>query len=196
MAATDLDARLHGIIAPVVAAMGLELVRIQLNGQPGSLTLQVMAEDPATGQMTIDQCARLSRALDEPLDAADPISGEYALEVSSPGIDRPLTRRGDWEKWVGHEVKLKLEPKLDGRGRATGDIVGLDGDHVLLTGKDGEDMRLPLANVTAAKLVLTNRLIAAARPLDPTGADEIIESGASDVADNDNETPDTDIAED
>lgn len=194
MAPTDLDARLHAIIAPVVAAMGLDLVRIQLSGQPGSLTLQVMAEDPATGQLTIDQCARLSRALDLPLDEADPINGEYALEVSSPGIDRPLTRPKDWLAWIGHEAKMKLEPKLDGRARAHGDIAGLDGDHVLLTTKVGELLRLPLEQIQGAKLVLTDRLIRESRPLDPTGADEIIEVGAP--ADNDNETPDNDPSED
>ena len=175
MTATTLQDRLHAIIAPVVAAMGLELVRIQLSGQAGSLTLQVMAEDPATGQLTIDQCTKLSRALDAPLDEADPIDGEYALEVSSPGIDRPLTRRKDWEAWTGHEVRLKLESKLDGRARAHGDIAGLDGDDVLITERSGGTLRLPLAAIESAKLVLTNRLIAATRPLDASGADEIIE---------------------
>ncbi|OYQ26160.1 ribosome maturation factor [Sandarakinorhabdus cyanobacteriorum] len=194
MAPTDLDARLHAIIAPVVAAMGLDLVRIQLSGQPGSLTLQVMAEDPATGQLTIDQCTKLSRALDLPLDEADPISGEYALEVSSPGIDRPLTRHKDWQAWTGHEVKLKLEPKVDGRARVVGDIAGLDGDDALVTTKDGVTLRLPLDHIKGAKLVLTDRLIKESRPLDPTGADEIIETG--DPADNDNETPDNDPSED
>ena len=198
MAPTDLDARLDAIIAPIVVAMGLELVRIQLSGQPGSLKLQVMAEDPATGQLTLDQCAALSRALDLPLDEADPIASEYALEVSSPGIDRPLTRPADWAKWAAHEVRIKLEPKVDGRVRVHGDIDGLDGNDVLITGKDGNTLRLPLASISGAKLVLTNRLIAASRPLDASGADEIIESGGPDSsrADNDNETPDTDTAED
>jgi ribosome maturation factor RimP len=196
LAQTDLDARLNSIIAPVVVAMGLELVRIQLSGQPGNLTLQVMAEDPATGQLTIDQCARLSRALDQPLDEADPINSEYHLEVSSPGIDRPLTRRVDFERWTGHEARLKLDPQVDGRARAHGDIAGVDGDDLLLTNKVGELLRLPLASVHQAKLVLTDRLIAATRPLDPTGADEIIESGPIEAADNDNETPDTDLSED
>ena len=199
MAPTDLDARLDAIIAPIVAAMGLDLVRIQLSGQPGGLTLQVMAEDPATGQLTLDQCAALSRALDLPLDEADPIAGEYSLEVSSPGIDRPLTRPADWAKWAGHEVRLKLEPKVDGRARVHGDIVGLDGDTLdgdwaIVAGKDGTTLRLPLASIKGAKLVLTDRLIAASRPLDATGADEIIETGAA--AHNDNETPDSDTAED
>jgi ribosome maturation factor RimP len=194
LAQTDLDARLTAIVAPVVAAMGLDLVRVMLSGQPGSLTLQVMAEDPATGQLTIDQCAKLSRALDQPLDEADPIAGEYHLEVSSPGIDRPLTRAHDWVRWMGHEAKMVLEPKVDDRARATGTIVGLDGEDVLLTTKVGAPLRLPLANIKQAKLVLTDRLIAESKPLDPTGADEIIESSAA--ADNDNETPDTDFSED
>lgn len=194
MAQTDLDTRLTAIIAPVLAAMGLDLVRVMLSGQPGNLTLQVMAEDPATGQLTIDQCAKLSRALDQPLDEADPITSEYHLEVSSPGIDRPLTRPADWTRWVGHEAKMALEPKVDDRARATGTIAGLDGDVVLLTTKVGAELRLPLANIKQAKLVLTDRLIAESKPLDPTGADEIIESSAP--ADNDNETPDTDFSED
>lgn len=195
---TDLDARLASIIAPVVTAMGLELVRIQLSGQPGSFTLQVMAEDPATGQLTLDQCAALSRALDLPLDEADPIDGEYALEVSSPGIDRPLTRRIDWQNWLGHEARLKLDPPVDGRVRAHGEISALEGEEVVITGKTGGELRLPLANIRAAKLVLTDRLIAATRPLDTSGADEIIESGPllGSPADNDNETPDHDPSED
>lgn len=198
MAQTDLDARLKAIIAPVVAAMGLDLVRILLSGQPGSLTLQVMAEDPATGQLTIEQCARLSRALDQPLDEADPIAGEYHLEVSSPGIDRPLTRPGDWARWVGHEARMVLEPKVEDRARASGTIAGLDGDDVLLTTKVGAALRLPLSSIQQAKLVLTDRLIAESKPLDATGADEIIESSPEPdtAADNDNETPDNIHSED
>lgn len=198
MAQTDLDARLSAIIAPVVVAMGLDLVRVMLSGQPGSLTLQIMAEDPATGQLTIEQCARLSRALDGPLDEADPLTGEYHLEVSSPGIDRPLTRPGDWSRWAGHEAKMVLEPKVEDRARASGIIVGLDGDDVLLTTKVGAALRLPLASIRQAKLVLTDRLITESKPLDPTGAEEIIESSpdTDQAADNDNETPDTEFSED
>lgn len=198
MVQTDLDARLTAIIAPVVATMGLDLVRVMLSGQPGSLTLQIMAEDPATGQLTIEQCARLSRALDQPLEEADPIAGEYHLEVSSPGIDRPLTRPADWTRWLGHEAKMVLEPKVDDRARASGIIAGLDGEDVLLTSKVGAALRLPLANIKQAKLVLTDRLIAESKPLDPSGADEIIESGpdTDTAADNDNETPDTEFSED
>lgn len=179
------DSRLRAIIEPVVTGMGFELVRIQLSGQLGGLTLQVMAEDPATGQLTLDQCAAISRALDLPLDEADPIDQEYALEVSSPGIDRPLTRPQDWQRWTGHEAKLRLEPKIDGRGRAQGDIVGVEGDDVVLDIKGQGPVRLPLANIQGAKLVLTNRLIAETRPLDASGADELIETSPDDLA-NDN----------
>lgn len=173
--AAALSKTLDAIIAPVVATLGFDLVRIQLTGKAGDLTLQVMAEDPATGQLTLGQCAEISRALDLPLEEADPIDSEYALEVSSPGIDRPLTRRADWERWTGHEVRVKLEPPVDGRARAHGVISGLDGDMVTLTVKTVGAIVLPLAAITAAKLVLTPALIKATRPLDASDADELIE---------------------
>lgn len=184
--AADTLAELNALIAPVVADLGFDLVRVQLMGKPGELTLQVMAEDPATGQLTLEECARISRALDLPLEEADPIDGEYALEVSSPGIDRPLTRRGDWEKWQGHEVRLKLEPAVDGRARAHGVIGALEDDMIVLEVKSIGPIRLPLAAITAAKLVLTPRLIAASKPLDADGADELIE-GPDDGPANDND---------
>lgn len=156
--------------------MGFAVVRIQLAGQPGGKVLQVMAEDPATGQLTLDQCAAISRALDLPLDEADPIPGEYALEVSSPGIDRPLTRLSDWQRWQGHEAKLSLTAAIDGRVRAAGVIGDVDGDIITLTLKSGEALALSFGDIAAAKLVLTDRLIAETRPLDSSGADEIIET--------------------
>lgn len=188
----DLAQRLDAVIAPVVATLGYDLVRIQLAGKPGGLTLQVMAEDPATGQLTLGQCAEISRALDLPLETADPIPGEYALEVSSPGIDRPLTRPADWDRWIGHEVRLKIDPPVDGRARAHGVIGARDGDRVTLAIKSVGDIVLPLPAITAAKLVLTPALLKATRPLDASGADEIIE--LPDIppdSDNDND-PDND----
>jgi ribosome maturation factor RimP len=171
----DLSATLDAIIAPIVTDLGYELVRVQLMGKAGEQTLQIMAEDPATGQLTLGQCAEISRALDLPLDEADPIDGEYALEVSSPGIDRPLTRRKDWERWTGHEVRLKLDPQVDGRARAHGVISALEGDSVILEVNSVGPVTLPLAAISAAKLVLTPKLIKATRPLDSSGADELIE---------------------
>ncbi len=143
-AAADLAATLDAIIAPVVADLGYDLVRIQLSGKPGDMTLQVMAEDRGTGQLTLGQCAEISRALDLPLEEADPIESEYALEVSSPGIDRPLTRRSDWEKWVGHEVRLKLDPPVDGRARAHGVIIGIESDMVTLEVKSVGPVACPM----------------------------------------------------
>ncbi len=196
MTAADLAVTLDAIIAPVVAELGYDLVRIQLSGKPGDMTLQVMAEDRTTGQLTLGQCAEISRALDLPLEEADPIESEYALEVSSPGIDRPLTRRSDWEKWAGHEVRLKLDPPVDGRARAHGVISGIESDVVTLDIKSVGPVALPFAAISAAKLVLTPRLINATRPLDASGADDVIElpeiadenTADNDAADNDNDT--------
>ena len=196
MTAADLAVTLDALIAPVVADLGYDLVRVQLSGKPGNMTLQIMAEDRATGQLTLGQCAEISRALDLPLEEADPIESEYALEVSSPGIDRPLTRRHDWEKWAGHEVRLKLDPPVDGRARAHGVIGGIAADLVTIEVKSVGPIVLPFAAISAAKLVLTPKLINATRPLDASGADEVIElpeiAGDSaadfDSADNDNDT--------
>jgi ribosome maturation factor RimP len=139
--------------------------------------------------LTLGQCAEISRALDLPLEEADPIDGEYALEVSSPGIDRPLTRRIDWERWTGHEVRVKLDPPVDGRARAHGVISALDGDNVTLTVKSVGAVVLPLAAISAAKLVLTPALIKATRPLDASDADELIElPETAGEHDNDNDT--------
>jgi ribosome maturation factor RimP len=196
LTAADLATTLDAIIAPVVADLGYDLVRVQLSGKPGDMTLQVMAEDRDTGQLTLGQCAEISRALDLPLEEADPIESEYALEVSSPGIDRPLTRRSDWEKWAGHEVRLKLDPPVDGRARAHGVIAGIAADLVTIEVKSIGPIVLPFAAISAAKLVLTPKLINATRPLDASGADEVIElpeiadenAGDPGSADNDNDT--------
>lgn len=171
----DLDATLAAIITPVVDAMGFALVRIQLAVQEGGRVLQIMAEDPATGQLTLDQCAALSRALDLPLEEADPIPGDYALEVSSPGIDRPLTRVRDFEQWAGFDVKLALKSPVDGRGRAQGVLGALEDDRITIELKSGTRLAIALDNIASAKLVLTDRLLAATRPLDASGADEVIE---------------------
>jgi ribosome maturation factor RimP len=189
LTATDLAVTLDAIIAPVVVDLGYDLVRIQLSGKPGDMTLQVMAEDRTTGQLTLGQCAEISRALDLPLETADPIDGEYALEVSSPGIDRPLTRRSDWEKWAGHEVRLKLDPAIDGRARAHGVIIDITSDMVSIDVKTVGAIILPFAAISAAKLVLTPKLINATRPLDSSGADELIELPeiTDDLADPDND---------
>lgn len=189
----SLNATLEALVAPIIADLGYALVRVQMNGRPGSQTLQIMAEDPATGQLTLAQCSEISRALDEPLDAADPIEGEYALEVSSPGIDRPLTRPADWTRWAGHEVRLKLSQALNegpqaGRVAMKGLIIGLDDAGVQIDIPGSGQVALPLSLIASAKLVLTNKLIAATRPLEALDADELIDEPDTDSEpDNDND---------
>lgn len=177
----DLDA-LTAIIAPEAEAMGLSLVRVAFFGGESEPTLQVMAERPETRQLTIDDCATLSRRISEQLDALeeagrDPIDQAYRLEVSSPGIDRPLTRRGDFADWAGHEAKIALKEKLDGRQRFNGLLVGIDGDVVTVIDKEEVEHHLPFDAIDTAKLVLTDKLIAATIPLSSDGADELEEEG-------------------
>lgn len=161
---TALARQLHDLIEPTVIAAGFALVRVRLF-ERADLTLQVMAEDPATGQMTIDDCAMLSGQLSELLDAADPIAEAYVLEVSSPGIDRPLTRAADFARWAGHEARLTLGAPItiDGRTRRKlrGLLLGCADGMVELRPDAAADVRLPLADIVDAKLVLTDALIAA-----------------------------------
>lgn len=177
----DLDA-LHAIIAPEAEAMGLALVRVAFFGGESDPTLQVMAERPDTRQLTIDDCADLSRRISVQLDALeeagkDPIDQAYRLEVSSPGIDRPLTRRSDFADWAGHEAKVALKEKLDGRQRFNGLLVGIEGDVVTILDKEEVEHKLPFDAIDTAKLVLTDKLIAATVPLSAEGADEMEEEG-------------------
>ena len=143
---------LNAIIAPEAEAMGLALVRVAFFGGEEDPTLQVMAERPDTRQLTIDDCADLSRRISDRLDALeeageDPIEGAYRLEVSSPGIDRPLTRPADFADWAGHEARITLAEKLNGRKQFKGDLAGIEGDNVIIV--DGEEVRhkLPFAAI-------------------------------------------------
>lgn len=162
--------------------MGLSLVRVAFFGGESDPTLQVMAERPETRQLTIDDCADLSRRISVQLDALeeagkDPIDQAYRLEVSSPGIDRPLTRRNDFADWAGHEAKVALKEKRDGRQRFNGLLVGIDGDVVTIVDKEEVAHKLPFDAIDTAKLVLTDKLIAATIPLSVDGADELEEEG-------------------
>jgi ribosome maturation factor RimP len=151
---------LDSLIAPAVEAAGYRLVRLRVKGATRK-TLQVMAERP-DGQMDVDDCAALSRALSEVLEAADPIADEYVLEVSSPGIDRPLTAETDFARFAGHEARVEMTQGLDGRKRFKGLLIGLDQHDVLLDVSDeGETRRVRLnaSDIAEAKLVLTDRLI-------------------------------------
>lgn len=154
------DVRLLELLDPVADATGYGIVRLRLMGGSETRRLQVMAERPSDGDMNVEDCARLSRAFSEVLDAADPISGEYTLEVSSPGIDRPLTRLQDFEAYEGYEVKLELDRLAEGRKRFRGVLAGVEGDQVGidLEGEDATAM-VPFAWIVEAKLVLNDRLM-------------------------------------
>jgi ribosome maturation factor RimP len=151
---------LEALLTPVVEAAGYRLVRSRLKGGEKK-TLQIMAERE-DGQMNVEDCAALSRALSEMLDAADPIADDYVLEVSSPGIDRPLTRAQDFGRYAGHEVRIELGRGLEGRKRFKGLLIGLEAGDVLMDVAEEKDIRrvsLPLSDIAEAKLVLTDRLV-------------------------------------
>jgi ribosome maturation factor RimP len=154
--------RLETLIAPLADALGYVLVRVRLSGSSPP-TLQVMAERP-DGTMDVDDCAKLSRSISDAFEKEDPIEGEYVLEVSSPGIDRPLTRRRDYEDYSGHVAKLDLKFPLDGRKRVKGILRGLRGEDVLVetdlgAGKTPGELAVPYLSIGEAKLLLTDELI-------------------------------------
>ena len=151
------DARLLELLDPVAEAAGYEIVRLRLMGGEHARRLQVMAETPE-GEMNVEDCARLSRALSEVLDAADPLSGEYTLEVSTPGVDRPLTRLKDFEVFEGHEARVELDRMAEGRKRFRGELAGVEGDQVAMN-LEGEAALIPFAWILEAKLILTDRLM-------------------------------------
>ena len=154
------DARLLELLDPVAEAAGYDIVRLRLMGGEKQRRLQIMAERPADGDMNVEDCARLSRAISEVLDAADPIAGEYLLEVSSPGVDRPLTRLKDFETFEGHEARLELDRLAEGRKRFRGKLAGVDGDNVAIDLEGEEHTALvPFAWIIEAKLVLTDELM-------------------------------------
>ena len=153
---------LADLIEPVADATGYELVRVRLTGS-GTRTLQIMAERP-DGSMTAEDCAILSRAIGPVLDEADPIPGQYVLEVSSPGVDRPLTRLKDFERWAGFEAKLELDRMAEGRKRFRGVLAGVEEGAVGIDlPEEEETVFLPFDWIREAKLVLTDELMEAAR---------------------------------
>jgi ribosome maturation factor RimP len=159
-AKTAEDRRLLELLDPVAEGHGFEIVRLRLMGG-ATRRLQIMAEDPATHDFTVDQCADLSRAVSEVLDAADPITGEYVLEVSSPGVDRPLTRPKDFDTYEGLEAKVELDRLVEGRKRFRGQLAGTEGDNVAinLEGESEETALVPFAWISEAKLVLNDELM-------------------------------------
>jgi len=156
-------ARVSGVAEPVLQGMGYRLVRIRISGEAGC-TVQIMAERP-DGTMQLEDCEAISRALSPVLDIADPIDRAYRLEISSPGIDRPLVRRSDFERFTGHLVKIEMAVAHQNRKRFRGLVGGVEGDAVRITRDDvptdqEADVLLPMADIGEAKLVLTDELIA------------------------------------
>jgi ribosome maturation factor RimP len=181
-------AELTRLIEPEAQAEGLALVRVKMTGGTSDPTLQVMAERPDTRQLTLEDCARLSRRLSDMLDAleeqgADPIEESYRLEVSSPGIDRPLTRLSDYDDWKGHEARIHPHEPYNGRKQLSGDLIGVDGEDVRIDVKGLGETAIPFASIRNAKLLMTDRLIKATAPLSAAGADveEIEDSNDTEV---------------
>ena len=163
---TQEDRDLIEMLDPVAQSLGYEIVRLRLMGGTEQRRLQIMAEHPlledgSGGDMNVEDCAKLSRAVSEVLDAADPIAGEYTLEVSSPGIDRPLTRLKDFEDYAGLEARIELDRVAEGRKRFKGELAGVEDDQVGLNieGEDDVTVYFPFAWVIDAKLVMTDALM-------------------------------------
>ena len=154
---TELLRRIEDIVAPTVVGMGFELVRVAMS--KGGGTLQIMIEPADGSPMDVEACATLSRALSAVLDVEDPIPGAYTLEVSSPGIDRPLTRPKDYSRWAGHLARVETAEPVDGRRRFKGTLLGLNDGVVRLRLEDGTEAAVPLAAVFRAKLEMTDALI-------------------------------------
>ncbi|MPT47074.1 MAG: ribosome maturation protein RimP [Sphingobium sp.] len=167
---------LTDLIEPEVRALGFALVRVKLFGGD-DLTLQIMAERPDTRQLTIDDCGTISRRLSDMLDEKDPIEEAYRLEVSSPGIDRPLTRLADFTDWAGHQARIVVVESVDDRKQFKADLAGVDGDTILLDDPKLGRVEIAFDNLLSAKLVLTDALISATMPLSSDGADEIETEG-------------------
>jgi len=173
---TDIAA-LTSLIEPEVEALGYGLVRVAMIGGTSDPTLQVMAERPDTRQLGLADCEAISRRLSEKLDALeaegrDPIDGAYRLEVSSPGIDRPLTRLKDYLDWAGHEARLKLGETVDGAKQVSGIIDGVEGETIRIASPKGI-REIPFPAIQSAKLLLTDKLINATAPISTEGADSI-----------------------
>ncbi len=163
--------RIAQLIEPTIRSLGHEVVRVQLSGSYQQPTLQIMIEREDRADVTVEHCAEVSRAVSAVLDVADPVDNAYVLEVSSPGIDRPLTRPQDFERFAGYEARIETDRAVDGRKRFRGQLIGLVDTDVVIE-VDGERWSIPFGDVARAKLVLTDELLAqaaAAQGLAPTG---------------------------
>lgn len=165
-----LEARIADAIVPTLGQMGYELVRVQISGKERP-HVQVMADRADGVSFTVEDCEAISHALGAVLDVNDPFKGEWTLEVSSAGIDRPLTRAKDWERYAGHVAQVELVVPVDGRKRFKGISLGADAEVARLRLEDGAEVALPRGNIRKAKLVLTDELIAASAAWTQQAAD-------------------------
>ena len=154
--------RVEELIAPSLEALGFELVRVRFGG-PGRPTLQIMIERQDREALTEDDCASASKAISALLDVEDPIGGAYNLEISSPGLDRPLTRIGDFERFAGFEAKIEVTVPVDGRKRLRGQVLGVENGNVRISRDEGSHS-VPFETIKKAKLILTDELISSAQP--------------------------------
>ncbi len=173
----DLTRRIAEIITPSLEDMGYELVRVRLTGSQ-RMTLQIMADRKDEAAMTVEDCADISNATSALMDVEDPISDAYTLEVSSPGIDRPLTKPEHFTRYAGFDAKVEMHHMIGGRKRFTGIVQGIEDDQIILE-SDGDRVMLPYAEMRSAKLVLTDELIEAARQA--ASASGAVEGGEMDV---------------
>mgnify|MGYP003382207362 CR=1 FL=1 len=181
IAKTAIDRRLAEIITPVIEGMGFELVRVRLMGG-ATRTLQIMADRP-DGGIEVDDCGEISIAVSAVMDVEDPIEENYVLEVSSPGIDRPLTRLKDFDMWVGYEARIETTELIDGRRRFKGILRGTEGDEVLIDLEEGNEtvtIGLQFEWLSDAKLILTDALIAEMLSQKKASA-EMVESKFADI---------------
>ncbi|WNK00155.1 ribosome maturation factor RimP [Thalassospiraceae bacterium LMO-JJ14] len=153
-----LAARVEQLLTPTIEAMGFNVVRVSLSGGNNAV-LQIMAEPLDGREMTVDHCADISRAVSAVLDVEDPIQSAYSLEVSSPGLDRPLVRLGDYDRFAGFDAKIEMKSLIDGRRKFRGRVDGTDGADVLID-IDGEQVRLEHAAIAKAKLIITDEMLA------------------------------------
>lgn len=173
---TDIAA-IAKLIEPEAKALGFDLVRVAMFGGKSDPTLQVMAERPDTRQLDLADCEALSRRVSEVLDASDPIEEAYRLEVSSPGIDRPLTRLGDYADWAGFDARLRLVEPLEGRKHFDARIERIEGETIVVYAEKVGEIAVPFARINSAKLILTDALLKATAPLNADGADRILQEG-------------------
>lgn len=151
---------LNDLITPICEDLGYDVVRILLTGGEKRKSLQIMIERKDRKNLTVDDCAKVSRGLSPMLEEKDPISGNYSLEVSSPGIDRPLIKLDDYDRFKGFEAKVECSSLVNGRKRYNGRLQGIDGENIIIE-FEGENVTLPFSEIAKAKLVLTDDLIAA-----------------------------------